>query len=155
METKTKTSKPAKIVYNPEQFGKRLKAARLKSGIDVDQASKMLGIEKNSYYKYEDGRRFPKPDILATIMDKFHISIDYLITGEGKASFFKNETMEAKISALKRVFPGLTMETFPLIESLQVPVMKHAMMMHYIIENEKYKDFIDQYYSRKEENVSD
>jgi len=154
-ETKKKPDKTTKNPYNPEQFGKRLKEARLKSGIDVDEASKILGIEKNSYYKYEDGRRFPKPDILAAIMDKFHLSIDYLITGQGQISFHRDETTEAKISILKRYFPGISLETYPLIESLQVPIIKHVMMTHYLVERETYKTFIDEFFNRKEENVSE
>jgi transcriptional regulator with XRE-family HTH domain len=95
--------KEVKIIYNPVLFGKRLRDAHLKSGIDADQAGKMPGIEKNSYYKYEDGGRFPKPDIFAAIMDKFQIGIDYLITGEGIVSFYKIETTEAKMGILERI----------------------------------------------------
>ncbi|NIM11716.1 MAG: helix-turn-helix domain-containing protein [Candidatus Aminicenantes bacterium] len=148
MDKKTDIKQSSKAFAVTREFGKRLKQARLKLGINVQEASEMLDIEKNSYYKYEDGTRFPKPDTLLDIMNKFHLSIDYLLTGEFQAPLDNTGTKKGDIKDIIKLFPGIPEETCPLIEVLQVPIMKHTLMMHYLAEREKYKNFIEDYFSK-------
>jgi transcriptional regulator with XRE-family HTH domain len=151
MNSKDQQNKQEKSTMVTKQFGERLKQARIKLGLNVQQASDKIGIEKNSYYKYEDGTRFPKPEALLSIMDKFHLNINYLLSGEG--NMFTDADKKAAESNnkmdLHMLFPGLDPVTFPLVEDLRVPIMKHSLMMHYLVEKNKYKDFIDEYFQQK------
>lgn len=65
------------------RFGRRLKAARKDLGLSVDEMCVLLDVKRNSYYKYEHGARFPKYDVLLSIMDNLGVSFDYLMTGRG------------------------------------------------------------------------
>ena len=56
--------------------------------------------------------------------------------------------LNAKIPDLAKLFPGLDPELYSLVEDLQVPVMKHAMSMHWLVEKHKYKDFIKDYFEQ-------
>jgi transcriptional regulator with XRE-family HTH domain len=114
----------------------------------------MLGIEKNSYYKYEDGSRFPKPDTLLDIMNKFYVSIDFLLTGEDRSPPGGTGGQKREITDIVELFPGIPAETCPLIEALQVPIMKHTLMMHYLAAREKYKKFIEDFFSKEGKTAS-
>lgn len=149
METE-KNTKNSALQFKPEQFGNRLKQARLELRLNTLQASEIIGVEKNSYYKYEDGSRFPKPEILLAIMVNFNLNINYLLSGEGEMFIRKGE----QASELKQLFPDLSRETYPLIEDMQVPVMKHSIMTHYLVEKEKFRSFIDSYFEEKQKKFS-
>jgi hypothetical protein len=71
-----------------------------------------------------------------------------LLSGEGKMFIDADKKAAGSDNKmdLQMLFPGLDPETFPLVEDLQVPIMKHAFMMHYLVEKNKYKDFIDEYF---------
>ncbi len=64
-------------------FGRRLKSARKELGLSVGEMCVLLDVKRNSYYKYEHGARFPKYDIMISIMDNLGVSMDYLMTGQG------------------------------------------------------------------------
>lgn len=150
MNAKKQQNKQEKSTIVTRQFGERLKQARIKLGLNVQQASDKIGIEKNSYYKYEDGTRFPKPETLLSIMDKFQLNMNYLLSGEGKMFIHAGKAEESNNKMdLQMLFPGLDPVTFPLVEDLQVPIMKHALMMHYLVEKNKYENFIDEYFKQK------
>ena len=142
--------------FFPQQIGGRLKKARETLGLSTLEASKIIGVEKNSYYKYEDGSRFPRLPILASIMYNLNLNLNYLLTGEG--SMFLTPRLPGESTywgiGLTDIFPGLSKEVFPLVESLQVPVMKHALMMEYLIYKEKYREFIEEHFKEKEGSQS-
>lgn len=65
------------------KFGERLKEARRTIGLKVPEMCQLLGVQTTAYYKYEDGSRFPKPEILLKLTEDLGLSIDYLISGLG------------------------------------------------------------------------
>ena len=66
-----------------EKFGSRLKNARKELGFSTSKMADIIGIKENSYYKYEDGSRFPRPDVLESILNKLNLNLNYLIAGKG------------------------------------------------------------------------
>ena len=126
--------------FSLQGFGSRLKKARRQLGLNPAQMSDIIGVEKNSYYKYEDGSRFPKPEILSALIIYLNLNVNYLISGEGE--MFLTAPLEA-------LFPNIPPETYPLIESLEVPIMKHSLMTEYLLCKEQYKSFIDEYFKKK------
>jgi hypothetical protein len=66
--------------------------------------------------------------------------VNFLITGEGEMFL---------TAQLKALFPNIPPETYPLIESLEVPIMKHSLMTEYLLCKEQYKSLIDEYFKKK------
>ncbi len=75
-------------------FGERLKEARKTIGLKVPEMCQLLGIQATAYYKYEDGSRFPKPEILLKLTEDLGISIDYLLSGLGPMFSGKDDYRE-------------------------------------------------------------
>jgi transcriptional regulator with XRE-family HTH domain len=119
-----------------EGFASRLKTAREALGLSTLKIADIIGIKKNSYYKYEDGSRFPGPEILESILYKLNLNLNYLIAGTGPMfnRDYKNHLAE--------IIDKLPPETYPLIESLQIPIMKYSLMANYLVYKEKFKDLI-------------
>ena len=69
---------------NPDlrTLGRRLRELR---GFDLTQGelAKELGISQSQLSKYERGVTAPPADILFFIKQRFQVSIDWLLTGEG------------------------------------------------------------------------
>lgn len=72
-------------------FGERLKKARNTIGLKVPEMCQLLGIQMTAYYKYEDGSRFPKPEILLKLTEDLGISVDFLISGLGSMFSSKDD----------------------------------------------------------------
>lgn len=67
-------------------FGSRLKDARKNKKLTQQNMADMLLISLNGYQKYEQGERFPNPDLLVQIADTLDVSLDYLL---GRDEFMK------------------------------------------------------------------
>ncbi|MCP5106160.1 MAG: helix-turn-helix transcriptional regulator, partial [bacterium] len=113
--------------FSMQNFGTRLREARKKLGLNPAQISEAIGVEKNSYYKYEDSSRFPKPEILAALVLYLNLDVNYLITGVGEMFLTRTPLTDnvRRAALLETFFPGIPPETYPLIESLEIPIMKH------------------------------
>lgn len=64
-------------------FSSNLKKARKYLGLSIEEMSAGLHVETNSYYKYENGTRFPKAHILSDFMTLYSININFLLSGDG------------------------------------------------------------------------
>lgn len=60
----------------------RILALRRKAGMSQAQLAEALHISASTVGMYEQGRRTPNLDTLVAISKVFHVSLDYLITGE-------------------------------------------------------------------------
>jgi transcriptional regulator with XRE-family HTH domain len=134
-----------------KDFGNRLKKAREQLGISVNEITNIIGIEINSYYKYEAGSRFPRPEILSAILNKLHINLNYLVTGAGPMFITTGSKQKSTSDRLQDIFPGIPREAVPLVQSLEVPIMRHALMMEYLVCTEKYKSFIRDHFKQKKD----
>jgi len=69
---------------NPDlrALGRRLRELR---GFDVTQEelAEDLGISQSQLSKYERGTATPSADVLFYMKERFHVSIDWLLTGAG------------------------------------------------------------------------
>lgn len=63
-----------------QEFGRRLKTARVEAGYDQQKIiADELGIERTRYLKYEHGDCFPPLNVLADICKTLNVSADYLL----------------------------------------------------------------------------
>lgn len=60
-------------------FAKRLKQLRKNKKITQEDMSNMLGISRQGYGKYENGKAEPDHDTLVKIANYFKVSADYLL----------------------------------------------------------------------------
>lgn len=56
-----------------------LKDLRQKMGLSQIDVARALGVSRQSYNFYENGKRDPDTDMLKNIADYFNVSIDYLL----------------------------------------------------------------------------
>ena len=63
-------------------FGKLLRAARMKKGLTQQELADRIGIALQSYQRYEQGNREPSLKTLSTLADLLDVSADYLLGRE-------------------------------------------------------------------------
>lgn len=61
-----------------------LREIRKKKGYSQLKVAMDLNITREALSYYENGQRCPNLEMLIKLSDYFHVSIDYLITGEEK-----------------------------------------------------------------------
>ena len=59
-------------------------------GVNDAAVSKATGINRSTFSDWKSGRSTPKRDKLQKIADYFHVSIDYLMTGEHESGYYTN-----------------------------------------------------------------
>lgn len=57
----------------------RLKQLRINSGLTQLDVSRLLGVERSTYVKYERGNSDPSTATLIRLADYFGVTVDYLI----------------------------------------------------------------------------
>jgi transcriptional regulator with XRE-family HTH domain len=85
-------------------FGNRLKKVRRALGLDQKAFGMTVGVGgRDTISRWERGLGFPPADILIAMRQKYHINIDWLISGEGEP-FLEGESM-SKISIEPALLP--------------------------------------------------
>lgn len=59
-------------------FAKRIKELRQNSGLSQKELSYILNIERTTLTGYETGRRMPDAEMICSIADYFHVTVDFL-----------------------------------------------------------------------------
>jgi hypothetical protein len=72
-----------------------------------------------------------------------------LAAGTGPMFITTRSKQKSTSERLQDIFPGIPRETVPLVQSLQVPIIRHALMMEYLVCTEKYKSFIQDHFKQK------
>lgn len=62
-----------------------LKELRIKAGVSQTTIAKELGISRQAYNYYENGKRDPDTEMLKNIANYFNVSTDYLLGREATA----------------------------------------------------------------------
>ena len=85
-------------------LGARIGALRRARGLSQAELARLLKISPSALGMYEQGRREPSAALLVAIAREFHVSIDYLLTGQpGKnTDFLLNELLDAAQERLHR-----------------------------------------------------
>ena len=62
-----------------EQLSQKLKELGLEKGMSAYEVSLALGLTRNAYSHYENGRRLPSLTVFLKICTLFNVSADYLL----------------------------------------------------------------------------
>lgn len=63
-------------------FSKRLKKLRKNRGLKQQELEEILGIKRNTYSDWENGKTEPRFDNLVKLADFFNVSLDWLFGRE-------------------------------------------------------------------------
>ena len=66
-------------------IGARIAMLRRSSRLSQQELAHMLGVSASAVGMYEQGRREPPCQILLALARIFHVSVDFLLTGEAQA----------------------------------------------------------------------
>lgn len=61
------------------KFGERLRQLRKEKGISAEQLAEIMGINKSTISRYENGQRDPFMPFVQKIADYFNVSIDWMV----------------------------------------------------------------------------
>lgn len=70
--------KKEKEEENKKKFSGRLKGLRLQHGFSQEELAEQIGIKRNSYSDWENGKCKPSYEKLVKIADFFEVSLDWL-----------------------------------------------------------------------------
>lgn len=65
----------------PERIGARLKLLREALGLKPSEMADLLGIERTYWSRFEGGKRAITEPIAALLVDRFGVSLDFVILG--------------------------------------------------------------------------
>lgn len=95
----------------------RLKSVRTEAGMTQAQFAEALGTSRTAYAKYENGLVIPSDTFIGLLCNKFHISEQWLRTGEGDMKSESDEDMVDRIAGEFNLTP-LQTEAFKYLMSL-------------------------------------
>lgn len=75
---------------NKKEIGKRLKAIRKKSGLELEDAAFLINKEKRTVNSYETGERTVSLEYLLALYTHHKININYILSGEGEMFITKD-----------------------------------------------------------------
>jgi transcriptional regulator with XRE-family HTH domain len=124
----------------------RIRAVRKKLMLKQEDFANQLGISQSFLSVVESGKRKPSFELLFSLLTRFNVDLSWLLTGKGKM-FIKNQK-----SFFIDLFPEVppAADVIDLIKSLEVPIMRNALLSKYYLYLERYKDIISEYYQNKE-----
>lgn len=89
------------------KFGARLKDLRLENSLTQKELGEKVNIGKRSISNYELGTNNPDIDILKTLADFFHVSIDYLV---GESNIKSTPEGSTRIGVIGKIEAGIPLE---------------------------------------------
>lgn len=98
-------------------FGGRLRKARIKKGLRQNDLADMVGVSHSSICGYEKSINYPGFDVMAKIAKALEVDMDYLILGEELAHHETYSESDKEFITKYRSLPEETQEyVFQLIE---------------------------------------
>lgn len=124
----------------------RIRAVREKLKLKQADCANQLGISQSFLSIVESGKRKPSFELLCSLLTRFNVDLTWVLTGQGK--MFIDTNQEASFMDLfPQVIP--TGDVIDLIKSLEVPIMRNALLSKYFLYLVRYKDIISEYYKKK------
>lgn len=90
------------VEMRPERIGHRLKLLRMSQGLSPAEIADMLDIERTYWSRFEGGKRPITESIAALLVDRFGVTLDFIILGRwDKLPFDVAQQMLAAEESLK------------------------------------------------------
>ncbi len=103
----------------------RFKQFREALKLSTDELAAYLGLAGSSYSKYERGETFPGPAHLNTLVKRFNLSVNWLITGNGAMFEKKNDPSPLDVFASEEEVKEL------LTCMLSIPLLRYEILRYF------------------------
>jgi transcriptional regulator with XRE-family HTH domain len=132
-------------------MAKRLKILRKRLGLMKKDLATQLGISPSTISTLENQKQLPTIPIIVALINTYHISPFWLLTGEGERFIKDKEPGLSRLEHFKRAFPRVPAEpdVIGLIESMAIPVLKNSLILKSLELKELYRPQIEEYEKEK------
>jgi len=121
----------------------RIRKTRVKLDLSQDEFAQQMGCCKSSVINYETGKRVPGAGFLIDLVKNFGINPDWLLTGNGEIA-----ALSSSLSVKEKKDPDLQ----HMLEHLQIPTMKMAIIAEYHRLKQVFKPLVDEFERYRENN---
>ena len=131
-------------------IAERLSEVMKYKGFKISSFADFLNVSHSFVSQILSGKRNPGHELIVTIATKLpEINLRWLLTGEGEM-FFAFSTNE-KARLLRGIYPDLDDDPNidELVEHLQVPVIRYALISKFLIEKVDNKKHIEEFFKEK------
>lgn len=138
-----------------DNFSKNLRKIRKTLGYTQGEFAALIGTTKTTVFRYEKGGVSPSLSILTVLAQKFNVNLTWLINGtDDMGDMFVGAGANGGKLLLSDVFPDIPMDenVISLIESLEVPIMRNALIVKFIEYKKRYQEHIEEYFEKKKES---
>ena len=105
------------VIYEPVNFGMRLRQIRKELGETQDEFAARIGTSKQVLSRYESGQRIPKISLLEKYAQSLNVSVDYLMGGSEQENAFETVCTQGS-KPFYKIFIDVTMEMGLLISDI-------------------------------------
>jgi len=109
-------------------IGTKIRQLRESLGFTQVQMVESFDIGRANYSRIEKGEIFPNAEILHTLKTEFNVSLDWLITGEGRMHPPQKNNLKKALGLAKC---GREMDEL-IYHIANVPMIKHAVLGHFL-----------------------
>lgn len=124
-------------------MGLRLRKVRLTLGYRVLRMAVLLGINKMTYIKNENGTHFPSASTLHNLASQYNVSSDWILCGRG-AMFYGQKEEEAKNQQVNKSDDMFTRQIDEMVNLMKnIPLVYHSVVSYFLrfkVDNEAYLD---------------
>lgn len=134
-----------------KEIGDRMRKVRKALNYTQEKMVSFFDIGRANYSRIEKGEVWPGAHILHTLRTKFNISLDWLITNNGKMFIREREKKgyDEKID-----FSEYAEEIKELLKYIdKVPMVKHAMLSYFLEYKIKHQKIIQQFFDDGESSL--
>ena len=101
--------------------GWRLREIRKRLNMSQEQFAQILGLKRSSLGKHERNESFPTGKMLSILVDKYNISMDYLLCKRGTLFYKEKEGKDIMDEEIKEMLALMS----------KVPLVRHSVMSYY------------------------
>jgi transcriptional regulator with XRE-family HTH domain len=126
--------------------GERVAAVRAALNLRQNQFAQKLHVSQSFLSYIEKGQRKPSFEFLISMLSNLQVNLHWFFTGQGEM-FMVDDSAGTIIARLRKLFPGFPADhgVIELVKSLEIPIMKNALMEKYLLYRKKYEEFIREY----------
>ena len=145
-----KQSNRTKII---KDVGLRVKAVRDKLNLKQGAFAKKLSISQSFLSYIEKSQRKPSYELLLSLLSIFNVNLHWLVTGVGDMFNPDTNPEQQRKEQFSRLFPGVPpdQEVLELVKSLEVPIIRNALLEKYLLYRKRYEDFIREHQRKKQD----
>lgn len=110
-------------------LGHRIAALRRDAGLSQAELARKLRVSPSAIGMYEQGRREPGAEILIAMAEVFHVSVDFLLTGQARQPQEREQVSQLLLRRLRAAEQKLNAREDRPFSRQELAVLFAAMLM--------------------------